>query len=57
MSIVVIHDINTVGQIFKMSIGNLAESLVPYDVYCEMIEATRRHEVSIFWNGAVAFTA
>eukprot|EP01032_Pedospumella_encystans_P027805 gene27805-31407_t len=44
MSIVVIHDINTVGQIFKMSIGNLAESLVPYDVYCEMIEATRRHE-------------
>lgn len=46
MSIVVIQDINTVGQIFKMSIGNLAESLVPYEVYCEMIEATRRHEVS-----------
>lgn len=45
MSIVVINDINTIGQIFKMSIANLPESLVPYDVYSQMIDATRRHEV------------
>jgi len=53
MSIVVINDINTIGQIFKMSIANLPESLVPYDVYCEMIDATRRHEVRVVFACSV----
>ena len=45
-SIVVLDSVNTVAQIFKMSIGNLPEPLVCYEVYSALIETTRKHEVS-----------
>ena len=48
MSIIVLHDINTIAQIFKLSIGSLPEALVSYSIYHSMIETTRRHEVCIY---------
>lgn len=45
-SVVVIRDVNTVGQIFKMSISHLPEPLVSFEIYTAMIEATRMHEAN-----------
>lgn len=45
-SIITISNINTVAQIFKMSIRDLPESLIPYDAYRAMVDLTRRYEVS-----------
>lgn len=45
-SIITINNINTVAQIFKMSIRDLPESLIPYDTYRAMVDMTRRYEVS-----------
>lgn len=48
-SIVIIRNINTVAQIFKMSIRDLPESLVPNYTYQLLINATRRFEVRAFF--------
>jgi hypothetical protein len=44
-SIVIIRNINTVAQIFKMSIRDLPEALIPNNTYQILIDATRRYEV------------
>lgn len=46
-SIVVIRNMNTVAQIFKLSIRDLPEALIPFDSYTQLISVTRRHEVGI----------
>lgn len=45
MSVVVISDIHTVARILSMSISHLPETLVPYELYCKLMESTRKHEV------------
>ncbi len=46
-SIVVMRNVNTVAQVFKMSVRDLPEALVPYDTYRALVDVTRRAEVSI----------
>ncbi len=46
MSVVVITSWNTVGMILKMAIRDLPESLIPEDVYRDLIDMTRTHDVS-----------
>lgn len=44
-SIVVVTNLNTVAQMFKMAISHLPEPLVPNSVYRELIKLARRYEV------------
>ena len=46
-SVVVVTNSNTAAQVFKMAISHLPEPLVPGKIYTELINVTRKHEVSL----------
>lgn len=46
MSIVAISNIHTAAQVLKMSIRDLPEALVPESLFAELVNITRRHDVS-----------
>jgi hypothetical protein len=47
MSVVVINEVHTVARMFTMPISHLPEPLVPFELYCSLIELTRKHEVPV----------
>jgi hypothetical protein len=55
-SVIIVQNVNSVAQIFKMSIRDLPEALIPNDTYQMLIEATRKHEVCDFCNLLCVFS-
>lgn len=57
MSVVVITNVNTVAQILKLAIRDLPDSLIPEDVYRDLVHITRAHDmnnISHEWDYAVS---